>query len=187
MQIFRLFTTYMKMNLILYVNFQATDQFFFKFYITLQCHDTNFLAEAYACDKNSPSIFQTFECCNESSPNSSCHFWKYLRSGFIQILDHCSVSWKIIHLYFFSSNLIYLGQKEPIEVKLSDFWVVGWKFTKPQVSLSLNFASLFSVMRDNPFVLFSRNLYDLDKRSLSKCEISIFQLLIWNFTKFVLL
>ena len=29
------------------------------------------------------------------------------RSGFIQILYHCSVSWKITPLYFFSSNLIY--------------------------------------------------------------------------------
>ena len=29
------------------------------------------------------------------------------RSGFIQILHHCSVSWKITPLYFFSSNLIY--------------------------------------------------------------------------------
>ena len=28
------------------------------------------------------------------------------RSGFIQILHHCSVSWKITPLYFFSSNLL---------------------------------------------------------------------------------
>ena len=77
------------------------------------------------------------------------------RPGFIQILHHCSVSWKITPLYFFSSNLIYLGQK------LLDFWVVGWKFTKflmsylkPQVSFSLNFASLFNVMGDKSSVLF---------------------------------
>ena len=80
------------------------------------------------------------------------------RSGFIQILHHCLVSWKITPLYFFSSNLIYLGQKEPIKVKPS---VVGWRFTKflmsclkPQVSFSSNFASLFRVMRDNCSVLF---------------------------------
>ena len=77
------------------------------------------------------------------------------RSGFIQILHHCSVSWKITPLYFFSSNLIYLGQK------LLDFWVVGWKFTKflmsylkPQVSFSLNFASLFNVMGDKSSAFF---------------------------------
>ena len=45
------------------------------------------------------------------------------RSGFIQILHHCSVPWNINCLYF-------CRQKEPIEVKSSDFWVVGWRFTK---------------------------------------------------------
>ena len=84
----------------------------------------------------------------------------------VQTLHHYSVSWKITPLYFFSSNLTYFWQKEPIEVKFLDFWVVGWKFTKflmsylkPQVSFSLNFASLFSVMRDNSFVLFLLKLY----------------------------
>ena len=83
------------------------------------------------------------------------------RSGFIQILHHCLVSWKITPLYFCSSNLVYFGQKEPIENKFSDLWVVAWKFTKflmtylkSQVSFSLNFASFFSVMRDNSSALF---------------------------------
>ena len=83
------------------------------------------------------------------------------RSGFIQILHHCPVSWKITPLYFCSSNLVYFGQKEPIENKFSDLWVVAWKFTKflmtylkSQVSFSLNFASFFSVMRDNSSALF---------------------------------
>ena len=85
-------------------------------------------------------------------------------SGIIQILHHCSLPWEITPLYFCSSNLVYFGQKEPIEKKSSDFWVVGWKFIKflmsylkPQVSFSLNFASLFSVMRDNFSVFFSWN------------------------------
>ena len=89
-----------------------------------------------------------------------------IRSGFIQILHHCSVSWKITPLYFFSSNLIYFGQKQPTEVKFLDFWVVGWKFTKflvsylkPRVSFSLNFASLFNVMGDKSSVLFWLKLY----------------------------
>ena len=66
----------------------------------------------------------------------------------------------ITPLYFFS-NLIYFEQKEPVKGKYSDFWVVGWKFTKflmpylkPQVSFSLNFASLFNVMGDKSSVLF---------------------------------
>ena len=96
--------------------------------------------------KNHPILYAIFET---------------TRSGFIQILHHCSMSWKITSLYFYSSNLVYFGQKEPIENKFSDFWVVGWKFTKflrsylkPQVSFYLNFASLLSVMRNNSSVLF---------------------------------
>ena len=72
------------------------------------------------------------------------------RSGFIQVLHHCSVSWKITPLYFFNSNLIYFGQKKPIEVKFSELWVVGSRLTKllmsylkPEVTFSLNFASDF--------------------------------------------
>ena len=75
------------------------------------------------------TIFQTFECSNERSINSSCHFWSHevrvysnSASLFSVMKDNSSV--------FFSSNLIYFGQKEPIEVKFSDFWVVGWNFTK---------------------------------------------------------
>ena len=86
--------------------------------------------------------------------------------GFIQILCHCSVSWKTNPLYFFSSYLMYFGQKEPIKITFSDFWEVGWKFIKflmsylkPQVSFSLNFPLLFSVMRDNSSVLFKLKLY----------------------------
>ena len=111
--------------------------------------------------------FQTFGCSNESSPNSSSHFWNHTtRSGFIQILHHRSVSWKISPLYFFSSNIIHFGQKQPIEVKFVGFWVFGWKFTKflmsnlkvnRQVSFSLNFASLFNVMGDSLLYFFSWN------------------------------
>ena len=90
-------------------------------------------------------------------------FLKPFFSGFIQILHHCSMSWKIVPLYFFFSNLIYFWQKEPIKVKFSGFWVVDLKITKfhmsylkPQVSFSLNFAPLWRV-RDNSCVLFSWN------------------------------
>ena len=82
------------------------------------------------------------------------------RSRFIQILHHCSVSSNIIPFYFFYLKLLYFGQKELIKVEFWDFWVVGRKFnkfmscSKLQVSFSLNFASLFRVMRDNSSVLF---------------------------------
>ena len=61
---------------------------------------------------------------------------------------------------FFYLKPLYLGQK------FSNFWVVGWKFTKfkmsylkLQVSFSLNFASLLSLMRNNSSVLFWLRLY----------------------------
>ena len=47
------------------------------------------------------------------------------RSWFIQILHHCSVSWKITPLYFCSSNLVYFGLKEPIKIKLFRL-LSGW-------------------------------------------------------------
>ena len=68
----------------------------------------NVLTETvYALEKNSPSMynFQTFGCSNESSPNSSCHFWNH------------------------------------------------------KVRVYSNFASVFSVMKDNSSVLFSSTSY----------------------------
>ena len=98
------------------------------------------------------------------------------RSEFIQTLHYYSVSKRITPLYLFSSNLIYFRLKEPIKVRFLDFLVVGSKFTKfllpclkLEVSFSLNFAALFSVIRDNSSVLFlAETVYDLDKRSPSK-------------------
>ena len=101
------------------------------------------------------------------------------RSGFIQILHHCLVSWKITPLYFFSSNLINLAQK------LLDFWVVGWNSTKSQVSFSFNLHHS-SMSWEIVFCTFlAENLYDFYKRSPPQCKISAFWLLWWNFTKFI--
>ena len=51
MKIFRLSTISMKINQIFYVIFQTTRQFFFKYSMTFQCHDTklifNILAQHY--------------------------------------------------------------------------------------------------------------------------------------------
>ena len=61
--------------------------------------------------------FDTFECSGENLQNSSCHFPSN-KSVFLQILHNSSVPWKITSLYFFSSNNIYFGQKEPIKMKI---------------------------------------------------------------------
>ena len=56
--------------------------------------------------------------------------------------------------------------------------MVGWKVTKfpmsylkPQVRFFLNFASLFSVMREFFCTSLAETLYDLDKWNPSKCKI----------------
>ena len=95
-----------------------------------------------------------------------CHFWNQnvrvysnFASLFSVMKDNSSVS-------FFSSNLIYFGQKQAIEAEFLDFWVFGWNFTKflmsnlkvkQQFSFSLNFVSLFSVTRETLLYFFSWN------------------------------
>ena len=121
-----------------------------------------FWLKHYASDKKSPSNcnFSDFECFNESSPNSSCQFWNHKVKVYSNFASLLSVTKDNSSVFFYLKPL-YFGQKEPIKVKFSDFWVFGWKFTKflmsylkLQVSFSLNFASLFSFTRDNSSVLF---------------------------------
>ena len=61
--------------------------------------------------------FDTFKWSGKNLPNFSCQFSNY-KSLFLRILHHSSVPWKITPLYFFSSNNIYLTQKEPIIVNI---------------------------------------------------------------------
>ena len=108
-----------------------------------------------------------------------CQFWND-KSIPLQILYPFSVSWKIIPLYFFSSKNICFAQKDLIKMKFLRLSVarvkihqiphvnfemtsqlLWWKFaifvmsfSKPQVSFSSNFASLFSVIKDNSSAIF---------------------------------
>ena len=50
-------------------------------------------------------------------PNSLCHFWKQ-KLVFLEILHQSSVPSNITSLYFFSSKIIYFGQKEPIKMQI---------------------------------------------------------------------
>ena len=106
-------------------------------------------------------IFVTSKCSSQTMSNSSCQFWND-KSIPLQILYHPSVSWKIIPLYFFSSNNIYSAQKEPIKVKIFEiFKCSGQNSSNPPMSIlkrhvdsSPNFVSIFNVMKDNSSVLF---------------------------------
>ena len=86
-------------------------------------------------------------------------------SRFIQIMHHCTSSWKITHLYLFISNLYTLDkracQSEVFKLligwsKINQFPYVMFKSTS---QFFLNFASLFIAMRDNSFVLFYLKLF----------------------------
>ena len=78
---------------------------------------------------------------------------------------------------FFRSNLKYFRQKELIEVKFSDFWMVEWKspnsschiwnhkfFFKLCVTIQCHERSLFCIF-------LAKTLYDLDIKSPSKCKL----------------
>ena len=91
----------MQINQIHYVIFQATSQFSFKFCnISVSWHIIvwNLVTETlYALDKKNSSMynFSGFGCSDESSNPIPHAIFETTRSGFIQILHQCSVSWKI--------------------------------------------------------------------------------------------
>ena len=62
-------------------------------------------------------ILETYESSAQNLSNFLCQFWND-KSIPLQILYLSSVSWKIIPLYFFSSNNIYFAQKEHIKMKI---------------------------------------------------------------------
>ena len=81
-KILGLSTAPMRIKQIPLVIFQATSHFFFKFWITFQCHDTQFLwtfrATTLCALDNSvhqSKIFKTLAWLGENSSNSSCHIW----------------------------------------------------------------------------------------------------------------
>ena len=137
-------------------------------------------------------IFQIFEYSNESSPNFSCYFWNHKARVYLNFTSLFSVMKDNSSVFFLAHTTYTLNKSSPSN---SDFWVVSalvkihqipHVILKPQVSFSLNLASFFNVIRDNSSVFFlAETLCDFYRRSPSKYKISYFQLLRWNFTKFV--
>ena len=66
-------------------------------------------------------LLETFKCSGQNLPNFFFQFWND-KSIPLQILYRSSVSWKIIPLYFFSSNNICFAQKEPIKMKIFEIF-----------------------------------------------------------------
>ena len=122
-----------------YVIFQPTSQFFFKLYFTLQCWHIiplKFSSWNIICFGQKELIkvqfFRLLSALMKVHPVPHAIF-EATRSEFIPMLHYCSVSWKITPLCFFSLNLIYFEQKEPIEVTFSDIMSVCVKIY--QISL----------------------------------------------------
>ena len=109
---------------IFYVNFETTSRFLPKFCNPVQFHERLFSVlfssnNIYFAEKEpiKMKMFETFKCSGQILSNSLCQFWND-KSIPLQILYLPSVLWKIIPLYFLSSNNTYFAQKEPIKVEI---------------------------------------------------------------------
>ena len=106
------------------------------------------------------TTFQAFECSNESSTNSSCHFWNHkvtVYSNFVSLLSVMKDNSAVFFLL--KPCILWTKRAHQKEIfRLLSGWVKITKllmwYLKPQASFSLSLASLFSVMRDNSSLLF---------------------------------
>ena len=112
-QIFRLWTACMKINQIPYVIFQVTSKISFKILhhlsVTWHIIPTKFSSWNIICFGQEEPIKVQFS--RFLSALMKVHLiphaiFETARSGFIQILHHCSITWKITPLYFCISNLV---------------------------------------------------------------------------------
>ena len=91
-----------------------------------------------------------------------------------QILYPSSVSWKIIRMYLFSSNIMYFAQKEPIKMKMfQTFKCSGQifsnslcKFWNESIPLQILYPSSFSWKITPLYFFLAQTLYALLERSL---------------------
>ena len=107
------------------------------------------------------------------------------KSVFLQILHQYSVPSNITHLYFFSSNMIYFGQKHPIKVQFLEFLIAQVKIHQ---ILHVNF-ELTSQFLFNFCITFSHThtFLTLGKRMSSKSQFCWdLQELWWKFAKFLM-
>ena len=108
--------------------------------------------------------FQIFECFNESSPNSSCQFLNRKVKVYSNFVSLFSVAKDNSSVFFLSQTFI-LWTKRTHRSKISrllSVWVKTHQISdvifETTSQFFLNFASLFSVMRDNSSVLFQLKL-----------------------------
>ena len=122
--ILRLSSVLVKIFQIPLVIFQTTNQFFFKFCMTLQWKITTlyfFRPNVTYFAWKGPikvQICETFECSNQNSPNS-CRFWNSKLVS-LHILHHYSVSWDITPLYFLAEILYTFSKRSLSKYKFGE-------------------------------------------------------------------
>ena len=123
--------------------------------------------------------FETFECSGQNLSNFFCQFWND-KSIPPQILYLSLVSWKIISLYFFSSNNVYFAQKDPIKVKIFEtFQYAGqtlsnslcWFWNGNSIPLQILYPYLVS-WKITPLHFLAQRIYNLLERSTLKWTFS---------------
>ena len=109
---------------------------------------------------------QTFECSNESSPNSSCHFWNHKVRVYSSFSSLFSVMKNNSSVFFLlKSQILWTKGAYRGEIfRLLSAWMKKitkflMSYLKPQVSFSLNFPSLLNVKIANPSSLFYLKLW----------------------------
>ena len=128
-------------------------------------------------------IFQTSECSNESSPNFSCHFSNHK----VRVYSNFALLFSVIKdktsvFFLLKSHILQTETAHRSEIfGIQSSWVKIHKI--PHVIFEstsqffYNFASFFSVTRDNSSILFlAETLYYCDERNPSKCQILDFPL-----------
>ena len=117
----RLSSAQVKICKISYVNFEKTSRFlsiFLSLFSLMKDYSSvPFLAQTiYTLLPIKMKIFVTSKCLGQILSNCLGQFWND-ESIPLQILYPSSVSCSIIPRYFFTSNVMYFAEKEPIEMK----------------------------------------------------------------------
>ena len=109
------------------------------------------------------AVFQTFECFDESSTDSSCHFWNYkvrFYSSFASVFSVMKDN--SLQMYSFVAQTLYTLNKRAHRKEIFRL-LSGWVkihqiphviFKTTNLGFFSNLASLLSVMRENSIELF---------------------------------
>ena len=106
------------------------------------------------------TIFQTFWCSNESSPNLLSHFWNHKARTFWKFASLFSVMKDNSSVFFLAQTSYSLDKNSPSKWNFQTFsgWVkihqIPYVIFETASQFFINFASLFNAMRDKTHVLF---------------------------------